>query len=279
MKPIIFNSERTEKGGLMSNIVSFSGGKDSTAMLHMMLELGEKIDAVVFFDTGWEFPEMLKHIDEVEKKTGIEIIRLKPEKPFLYWMFEREIKSKKDLPKEGIKKGDIHRIGTGWPSPMRRWCTRIKVDAIEKLAKGYSNPVMCVGFASDETERKKENSKYSKRYPLIEWNITEKEALRYCKDLGYTWGGLYDYFSRVSCFCCPLQGLDELRKLRKHFPSLWSKMLEWDLMRPAHNRGFKGYDAVFDLDARFAFEEKLSSVGVPAKLRKRWSTKWREAVK
>ena len=52
-------------------IVSLSGGKDSTEMLHQMIEHGEAIEAVVFVDTGWEFPEMHDHINLVEKKTGI----------------------------------------------------------------------------------------------------------------------------------------------------------------------------------------------------------------
>lgn len=34
----------------MKNIVSFSGGKDSTAMLHQMIERGENIEEVYFFD-------------------------------------------------------------------------------------------------------------------------------------------------------------------------------------------------------------------------------------
>ena len=38
----------------MNNVISLSGGKDSTAMLHMMLERGESIHSVLFFDTGWE---------------------------------------------------------------------------------------------------------------------------------------------------------------------------------------------------------------------------------
>ena len=62
----------------MSNIINLSGGKDSTAMLHWMLEKGEDIHSVVFFDTGWEFPEMYDHLDQIERNTGIEIIRLKP---------------------------------------------------------------------------------------------------------------------------------------------------------------------------------------------------------
>ena len=41
-----------------ANVVSLSGGKDSTAMLLMLLERGEPVADVVFFDTGWEFPEM-----------------------------------------------------------------------------------------------------------------------------------------------------------------------------------------------------------------------------
>ena len=51
----------------VNNVISLSGGKDSTAMLHMMLERGESVHSAVFFDTGWEFPEMEAHIDEVER--------------------------------------------------------------------------------------------------------------------------------------------------------------------------------------------------------------------
>ena len=36
----------------MGNILSFSGGKDSTAMLHLMLERGEQIDGVFYCDMG-----------------------------------------------------------------------------------------------------------------------------------------------------------------------------------------------------------------------------------
>ena len=66
----------------MNNIISLSGGKDSTAMLLMMLEKKIKVDHIVFFDTGWEFPEMYEHIDKLEKYIGSEIIRLKHKIPF-----------------------------------------------------------------------------------------------------------------------------------------------------------------------------------------------------
>ena len=35
-------------------------------------------------------------------------------------------------------------------------------------------------------------------------------------------------FSRVSCWCCPLQSLEELRKLYRYFPDLWRQLEEWD---------------------------------------------------
>lgn len=80
-----------------------------------------------------------------------------------------------------------------------------------------------VGIAADETKRMK-----TACYPLVEWAMTEKDCLAYCYERGFDWGGLYEIFSRVSCWCCPLQSLEELRKLYRHFPDLWRQLEEWD---------------------------------------------------
>ena len=241
----------------MKNIISLSGGKDSTAMLHLMLEKNEPIHSVIFFDTGWEFPQMIDHIHQVEKKTSIKVNIIKPEKSFDYWMFQRPI----------IKKGtkDVHRIGNGWPSPMRRWCTRLKANALDKhFKKQGSDIVKCIGFAYDEKHRlDSKNVKESKiklRFPLIEYGMTEKQAHAYCRVLGYDWGGLYDRFDRVSCFCCPLQRIGELRKLRKIYPELWGRMLKMGKSVPCHNRGFRMYDTVHDLEKRFEREDLQNSL-------------------
>lgn len=201
---------------------------------------------------------MIEHINHVERKTGITITRLKPEKPFSYWMFEREI-----IARKGPMKGKVHRIGNGWPSPMRRWCTRLKVNAIDKYMKGM-DCVFFIGYAYDEMDRQfsANSKKGEKRFPLIENKITEKDALKYCYNLGYSWSGLYNHFNRVSCFCCPLQRLKELRTLRSEYPGLWKKMLDWDekiSINSKHNRGFRGYDTVHDLDKRFAEEDVINS--------------------
>lgn len=104
------------------------------------------------------------------------------------------------------------------------------------------------------------NLEFPVRYPLIEYGISEKDALKICLDAGFDWGGLYNYFGRVSCFCCPLKGINELRNLRQYFPELWAQMLEWDSKRPEHNRGFKGYKTVRDLEERFANEDLITEM-------------------
>ena len=43
--------------------VSLSGGKDSTAMLLLMIERGLPINTVLWADTGMEFPEMYDHTE------------------------------------------------------------------------------------------------------------------------------------------------------------------------------------------------------------------------
>lgn len=246
---------------MSSNVVSLSGGKDSTAMLIMMLERGETVADIAFFDTGWEFPAMYGHLEQVEKFTGLTITRLRPRSPFDRDFAERDVFSKQT--------GELRRSGWGWPSPLRRWCTREKTNAIHAWCTGltykvaYLPVVQCIGYAADEAKRaEKHASKKSKkhqgfRYPLVEWSITEREALNYCKHRGFTWSGLYEHFHRVSCFCCPLSSLDNLRKIWRYYPDLWARMLEMESWLPESDIGrqFKENTTVSDLDKRFADED------------------------
>jgi 3'-phosphoadenosine 5'-phosphosulfate sulfotransferase (PAPS reductase)/FAD synthetase len=234
---------------LVNNIVSLSGGKDSTAMLLMMLERTEPIHSVVFFDTGWEFPEMGEHIDKLEKYVGLEFIRLKPLQPFDFLLSERVV------PKSGTT--GKPRTGYGWPSPLRRWCTGRKLDIIKKYYNSQNDFISCIGFAADEAKRVPviSKKKYPERYPLIEYDVSEQEALEYCYDKGFDWGGLYELFGRVSCFCCPLKRIGDYRNLRKFRPELWGRMLMMD-DGLGDDRGFLGFKTVRDLDRRFAEEDR-----------------------
>ena len=233
-------------------VVSFSGGKDSTAMLLRMIELGEHIDEVVCCDTYKEFPAMYRHIDKVQKvveDAGIKFTMLRSEKSFDYLMFEE----KKTRGKHADK------LGRGWATNRIRWCTgELKRDVIRKYYRELNathNVIQCIGIATDEAYRleRKNNQKEDNRHPLIEWGWDEKTCLQYCYDKGYDWEGLYEIYDRVSCWCCPLKSLEELRKLRKHHPHLWEELKDMD------NRSWNRFTfrySVEDLDKRFAFEEE-----------------------
>lgn len=116
--------------------------------------------------------------------------------------------------------------------------------------------VQCVGIAADEPKRIRD-----KRYPLVEYGVTEAEALAYCYDRGYDWGGLYEEFKRVSCWCCPLQSLAELRVLRRSHPELWARLIEMD-DRSCNSFRFAGDRdvSVRELDARFAAEDMQTTM-------------------
>ena len=61
--------------------VSLSGGKDSTCLLLLMIERGLPIDAVLWADTGMEFPEMYEHLAKLDehlfRERGIHITTLR----------------------------------------------------------------------------------------------------------------------------------------------------------------------------------------------------------
>lgn len=63
---------------VIKHIVQFSGGKDSTAMLLMMIDKGMPIDEIIFCDTGMEFPQIYANIRKVEEYIGRPITILTP---------------------------------------------------------------------------------------------------------------------------------------------------------------------------------------------------------
>lgn len=148
---------------MVKNVVSLSGGKDSTALLLMMLEKNIPVHSAIFFDTGWEFPQMHDHLDLLEKLVDVPIVRLKPQKSFDDLMFKHPVKRRST--------GEVYRVGYGWPSATRRWCTGRKIDTIQRYLKGIPGSVSAIGFAADEKNRATRSSASPgkpKIYPLIE---------------------------------------------------------------------------------------------------------------
>lgn len=158
---------QSPEGEIMKHIVKFSGGKDSTAMLLMMLERGLPVDEIIFCDTGLEYPEVYEHIKAVEKFTGRQITVLHPPHTFEYFLA--------DIVKTKGEHAGEH--GYGWPRRKdQRWCTgQLKEKVAARYLKNAGEYTLYIGIAADEPSRRhyRETAK-NIRHPLFEWGITEK---------------------------------------------------------------------------------------------------------
>lgn len=81
----------------MKYIASCSFGKDSLAMVLMLIERGLPLDEVVFYDTGMEFQAIYDLRDDmlpIFQQHGIKYTTLYPDNHFLYDMLERPVKGR-----------------------------------------------------------------------------------------------------------------------------------------------------------------------------------------
>lgn len=242
--------------------VSFSCGKDSTAMLLLMIERDMPIDCVLYANVGMDFPEMEEHFARVDehlfRERGIHITTLQHTHTFEWMMFDEPKQKKSSLERRAAL--GIPPYGNGWPGMRVRWCTgqmkqHLLRREINRLKEGRK-VLQYIGIAADEAWRCK-----SDKYPLVEWGITEADALQICYDRGFNFGGLYQIYRRASCYCCPFQRISELRKLRANHPELWARLLDMDARARAQfgdaplGQFRKGW-SVAALDERFAKEER-----------------------
>jgi 3'-phosphoadenosine 5'-phosphosulfate sulfotransferase (PAPS reductase)/FAD synthetase len=251
---VIHQTRKQQEKTEVYYLASFSGGKDSTAMVLELIARGYPLDEVLCCDTTMEFPAMYRHIEKVRQvveAAGVKFTMIKAENDFRYLMLEVKTKS-------GMS-------GRGWPTFKTRWCTgELKKDITRNhiaTLKKQHEVIQYIGLAADEEYRleRKNNQNSSHRHPLVEWGWTEEECLNYCHAKGYDWGGLYEVFDRVSCWCCPLKSLKEMRKLRKCFPDLWEQLKDMD--GRAWNQ-FRADYSVEDLEIRFQFEEERLAQGL-----------------
>ena len=73
---------------------------------------------------------------------------------------------------------------------------------------------------------------------------------------------IYTTATRVGCWFCHNQRVDQLRYLRKNYPDYWALMLKWDEDSPVtfHTDGH----TVHDFDRRFELEDQ--GIIIPDKL-------------
>ncbi|RXM79594.1 reductase [Clostridium tetani] len=226
-------------------IASFSGGKDSTAMILKIIELELPLDNIVFCDTGLEFGEQnnmikicLRKFKELKPSLKIDVI--KSEKTFEEYFYT--------VNTTGKRKGQIW----GWPFMLGVWCnSRLKMKPLNKYFRLIGEHKRYVGIAADEEERY-ERLKSNCIAPLYDLKMTEEDCLNYIKEKGFR-NPLYWKFERLGCYLCPKQNLNSLRSLRRHYPDMWKRMLQLDKDSPVP---FKADGTtVWDLERRFKYED------------------------
>lgn len=288
----------------MKHILSLSGGKDSTWLLFELVRRKLPLDEVVFFDTGWEFPQMYQHLEQLSefcKINNIKFVNLRPEINFDYLMFEKpvckrgekrscsvciyckDIKITASVCKNPKSKFYMQSDDSGnmpWNKGCLYWddgkkhgyswcglsgCRWGTTEKLKALDTYCANHIVYVGIAADERERLKKERKSNKIFPLADWNITESECLEGCYSLGFTWGGLYKWLDRVSCKFCALKNLKELRNIYYYMPTVWDELRAYQQRTP---RPFKGTGkSVFQLEKRFEFERQRLADGLSIKNR------------
>ena len=161
-------------------IASVSCGKDSLVIPHEYIKRGLRLDEVMMYDTGMEFQAiydewaaLVKILDE----NGIKHKVLKPAYDFCWQMFERPVNRGKEN----------EHLGYSWCGGTCRWGTADKRTILGKYAE-ERGAIVLVGIAADEAHRREKEFKPYKRFPLIDWGMSEADCLVYCYERGTNGG-------------------------------------------------------------------------------------------
>ena len=194
----------------IKNIVSFSGGKDSTALILWAKENLNKFDTI-FCDTGWENEITYDYIKYINKTLlGGKLITLKSSK---YNGFA-------DM---SIKRSRV-------PSSMARFCTvELKlnptVEYIHNNLKEFQVHLFNGIRAGESLSRSKmEIVEFDGDYfgtwihrPLLKWSV--QDVFEIHKKYNIEPNPLYKMgLSRVGCFPCIMARLSEIKIIAKKFP-------------------------------------------------------------
>ncbi|MET1129099.1 MAG: phosphoadenosine phosphosulfate reductase family protein [Thermoproteota archaeon] len=171
-------------------IVPWSGGKDSTAALLLAIEaFGKDKVVAVYGDTGTEFPHTGEYVERVVEKLGVELVKAYA----------------------GVDK--VLRSGAApLPTHDNRWCTGMKIDAIESTISklGSGRTLVVVGDRDAESPRrsmrpplrKTRRGSFTIAAPIKMWGAAHVQL--YIMSKGLPLNPLYEYgFYRIGCYMCP----------------------------------------------------------------------------
>lgn len=241
----------------MEHVLSISYGKDSLACLGAIEELGLQLDRIVHAEV-WatdtipaDLPPMIefkKKADAIIKERwGIVVEHYAAKRAS--GVYAEKVTYEMAFYKAMTKGKYIGRI-KGFPMQKGNWCTQLKLGAFPKYEKGT---IEYIGIAADEPNRF-HNLTEVKRSPLVEAGWTEEMCRKWCEENDLL-SPIYTTTTRGGCWFCHNQGVNQLRHLRKTYPSYWELLLKWDKDSPVT---FKpdGH-TVHDYDRRFQLEDDL----------------------
>lgn len=234
----------------MEHILSLSYGKDSLACLGAIEHLGWPLDRIVHAEV-WatdtipaDLPPMVEFKAKadaiIKERWGIEVEHIRADVSFEEWFYKTRYNK---------KKGNF--CIYGFPCVRGSWCNSVlKMAALHKC-KLY-NAISYLGIAADEPNRF-HNLTETKRSPLVEAGWDEAYCRQWCEENGLL-SPIYTTAARGGCWFCHNQGVGQLRLLRRNYPELWAKMLQWDKDSPVSFRS-DGH-TIHDYDRRFQLEDE-----------------------
>lgn len=193
----------------MVRIAAFGGGVNSTAMIVRLTQLGIKLDAILFSDTGAEKPATYAFLRRFNrwlkkhKQARIATIRRQSENGDARTL-EQHCLHYRQLPSiaYGYKQCS-HKFKI---APQEKWVNRYK--KAQRLWRKGNKVIKYVGFDAAETRRTKaDDKKYKHLYPLIEWGWDRERCKKEILAAGLCLP------PKSSCFFCPNMKKGEILSL------------------------------------------------------------------
>lgn len=245
-----------------TNVISISGGKDSTAMWLLALERETQNLQVVFADVGHEHPKTYEYIEYLEKHLG-SVKRIKPdfteriEKKRITvqtkWRDEGVSESVIDdalsvLKPTGIPMLDLALWKGRFPSTKARFCTQeLKVRPMfeqiyEPVITSGDQMISWQGVRAQESSARAKLTKwedtpegFSIYRPLLDWDVYD--VFKMHENYGIDPNPLYkEGMNRVGCMPCINSNKQEMYEIARRYPEEIDRLREWEALVSKANK-------------------------------------------